>query len=103
MSWAQTGAILKGTSRPESAKLFLGWLVSEERQGQGSETGATTLSNLNVANGVDVYGSNATQISGFRVFEQDRSGVEWSKNLFEEVLGTPQGKGPLEVYPNPAS
>ena len=103
MSWAQTGAILKGTTRPESAKLFISWLVSEEWQEPRSASGYTTLRSLNEASGNDPYGSNATQISGFRVFEQDRAGVEWWKNLFEEVLGTAQGKGPLEMYPNPAS
>lgn len=80
----------------------MGWLVSEEWQSQTSEGSAATLQSVNKARR-DPLVSNATQISGFRVFEQDRSGVEWWKNLFEEVLVTPQGKGPLEVYPNPAS
>jgi hypothetical protein len=45
--------------------------------------------------------SNITQSSGFRQFEQDRATVEWWKNKYEDVLGTPQGSSPLAVYPNP--
>ncbi|KAI5360228.1 hypothetical protein Slin14017_G097890 [Septoria linicola] len=101
MSWAQTGAIIAGTPRPESAKLFMSWLTSAERQNATAASGrASALTSLNEQYGASVS-SNTTQISGFRVFEQDRNTVEWWKNLFEEVLGTPQGKGPLEVYPNP--
>lgn len=100
MSWAQTGAIIAGTPRLESSKLFLNWLVSFNQQNASHTSGATVLKSLNTIRGVDPLASNATQYSGFRTFEQDRAGVEWWKNLFEEVLGTPQGLGPLEVYPN---
>lgn len=100
MSWAQTGAIIAGTPRLESSKLFLSWLVDYNRQSTTNPTGATILKTLNTERGVNPFASNATQYSGFRTFEQDREGVEWWKNLFEEVLGTPQGPGPLKVYPN---
>ena len=103
MSWAQTGAIVAGTPRVESARLFLAWLTSAEVQGGGNvKGGATVLESLNKARGVDLYGSNITQTQGFRVFEQDRAGVERWKNLFEDLLGTPQGVSPVQVYPNPA-
>ena len=100
MSWVQTGAIIAGTPRLESARLFLAWLTSAEVQ--SGINGATVLESLNRARGVDLYGSNITQTQGFRVFEQDRAIVERWKNLFEDVLGTPQGPTPLQVYPNPA-
>lgn len=102
MSWAQTGAIIAGTPMPESAKLFMSWLVSFQRQNETAASGrSSVLTSVNEMYGVSPYASNATQLSGFRLFEQDRANVEWWKNLFEEVLGTAQGKGPLEVYPNP--
>lgn len=101
MSWAQTGGIIAGTPMPESSKLFISWLTGRERQSASSGGGLSVLNSVNEANGVSPYGNNATQITRFRLFEQDRANVEWWKNLFEEVLGTPQGKGPLEVYPNP--
>ena len=69
---------------------------------QGGTEGATVLESLNRARGVDLYGSNITQTQGFRVFEQDRATVERWKNVFEDVLGTPQGPPPLQIYPNPA-
>ena len=100
MSWSQTGAIIASTPRLESARLFLAWLTSPEVQGESK--GATVLESLNRARGVDLYGSNITQTQGFRNFEQDRALVERWKNLFEDVLGTPQGLAPIEVYPNPS-
>lgn len=100
MSWAQTGAIIAGTPRLESSKLFVSWLVDVDRQNTTNTAGATVLKSLNTERGVDPFASNATQYSGFRAFEQDRADVEWWKNLFEEVLGTPQGPGPIVMYPN---
>ncbi|GIZ44334.1 hypothetical protein CKM354_000753500 [Cercospora kikuchii] len=101
MSWAQSAAIIASTPRPESAKLFLSYLTSFEQQNATAASGRPSiLTNLNEQYGVSPD-SNITQVSGFRVFEQDRNTVEWWKNLFEEVLGSAQGKGPLEVYPNP--
>ncbi|KAF2209001.1 hypothetical protein CERZMDRAFT_70365 [Cercospora zeae-maydis SCOH1-5] len=101
MSWAQTGAIIAGTPMPESSKLFLSYLTSTEWQNATAAAGRPcVLTSLNEKYGVTLD-SNITQVSGFRVWEQDRSTVEWWKNLFEEVLGTAQGPGPLTVYPNP--
>lgn len=103
MSWAQTAAIIKSTPRPESAKLYMNYLVGLQRQNGTAAGGSPSmLLSLNKQYGLDPYSSNATQISGFRVFEQDRNQVEWWKNLFEEVLGTAQGPGPLLLYPNPS-
>ena len=99
MSWPQTGAIVAGTPRVESARLFLAWLTSVEVQ-DGAK-GATVLESLNRARGVELYASNITQTQGFRLFEQDRASVERWKNFFEDALGTPQGLPPIQVYPNP--
>lgn len=100
MSWAQTAAILADTPHPEAAKLFMSFLTSSTFQ-SGNSFGSTPLNSLNKAAGVDLYTSNITDITKFRRWEHDRAGVEWWKNMFEEVLGTPQGPSPLEIYPNP--
>ncbi|KAK4499270.1 hypothetical protein PRZ48_009783 [Zasmidium cellare] len=100
MSWPQTVATFAGTPQPETAKLFVSWLVSNDRQNGSSPS---VLNSLNEANGVSPYTSNTTIFSGFRTFETDRAGVEWWKNVFEEALDTPQGPDPLAVYPNPSS
>lgn len=96
-AWPQTGGIISSTARPESAKLFMSWITSDEYQ----NTTATIRMDLLQAQGKSYYNDKAMQISEFRVFEQNRADVEWWKNLFEDVLGTPQGKSPLQVYPNP--
>lgn len=96
VSWAQTGAIFASTPRPEAAKLFVSWIASAEFQKSQSSTQFA----LN-ADATNLLLSNVTQLSGFRQFEQDRAAVEWWKNQYEDVLGTPQGPSPLAVYPNP--
>ncbi|GAB7365971.1 hypothetical protein MBLNU230_g7299t1 [Neophaeotheca triangularis] len=96
VTWAQTGAIFANTPRPEASKLFISWITSPEFQQSQSSTqyGLHTVETNPLL-------SNRTQLSGFRQFEETRATVEWWKNQFEDVLGTPQGPSPLEVYPNP--
>lgn len=102
LTWAQSGAILADTPMPESAKLFMSYLTSVERQNATAATGtASILNSVNAMYGL-TPDSNATQLSSFRLWEQDRNTVEWWKNLFEEVLGTAQGPGPMVMYPDNA-
>lgn len=96
ISWAQTGAIFASTPRPEAAKLFMSWISSPEFQKTRSSTQYALQGNAST----NPLLSNLTQLSGFRLFEQDRAQVEWWKNMYEDVLGTPQGPSPLAVYPN---
>lgn len=98
VTWAQTGAIFASTPRPEAAKLFVSWIASGEFQATQSSTQYALQTDA-----TSPILSNITQLSGFRLFEQDRAMVEWWKNQFEDVLGTPQGPSPLAVYPNPPS
>jgi ABC-type Fe3+ transport system substrate-binding protein len=98
VTWAQTGAILASTPRPEAAKLFMSWIASSEFQAKQSSTQYALQSDE-----TNPILSNRTQLSGFRLFEQDRATVEWWKNQFEDAIGTPQGPSPLAVYPNPVS
>lgn len=98
MSWTQTAAILASTKRPESAKLFISWLLSDESQTQLAATGPTVRKSLNRVSGFDVFESNTTQIDGFRVFMRDRALVDWWRLQFETALGTAQGPSPLALY-----
>ena len=70
MSWTQTIGIMKGTSRPETAKLFLAWITSVEFQTMLSSgsTAPTILKSVNRKNGVaSLDDSETTQLNGFRV------------------------------------
>jgi len=67
---------------------------------KSTPTGPTVYKSLNTERGVDPNGDNATTLSGFRLFEENRANVEWWKDLLEEVLGTPQGEGPMLMYPS---
>ena len=96
MSWTQTAAIFAGSTRPESAKLFVAWLLSDEVQRPIVEQG-TAVVRKSLDEG-KLYGSNGTQVEGFRVFMNDRKVVDWWKLQFETSLGTAQGVSPLEIY-----
>ena len=97
VSWAQTGAIIASTTKPEAAKLFMSWITNKE----GGQAGRSSTQFALQTDATNPLLSNSTKLSGFRQFEQDRATVEWWKNQFEDALGTPQGLSPLEVYPNP--
>lgn len=95
--WPQSAAIFASTTKPESAKLFLSWLVSEERQqtrvSQGSYVPLKSLS-LNSTAG-PVWNDPYTGVSQFAVFMDDRTTLERWRFQFETTLGTPQGVSPV--------
>ncbi|KAJ8067554.1 hypothetical protein OCU04_004894 [Sclerotinia nivalis] len=95
MSWAQTAAAFASTKRPNTAKLFLAWLTSDENQ-KNSTTGSVRKS-LDI--GGTLYESNTTQTSQFRQYMQDRTRVEWWKLQYETTLGPAQGVNPMVLYP----
>jgi hypothetical protein len=98
LSCAQTGAVFASTPRPEAAKLFMSRIASGEFQAKQSSTQYALQ-----INETSLLLSNRTQVSDYRLFEQDRATVEWWKNQIEDAIGTPQGPSPLAVYPNPVS
>ncbi|CAD6444776.1 c1fef3eb-e1b6-4183-ae95-45c47b09c6f1 [Sclerotinia trifoliorum] len=95
MSWSQTIAAFASSKRPQTAKLFLAWITSDEYQ-KNSTTGSVRKS-LDI--GGNLYESNTTQTIQFRQFMQDRKRVEWWKLQYETTLGTAQGVGPMILYP----
>ena len=98
MSWYQNIAIFKSTRCPESAKLFIAWLFSDEYQTPISNTTNTVLNHLNVLSGKEVYSNNFTSVEGFRTFMMDRATVEWWRFQLESTLGTAAGPDPNLLY-----
>lgn len=94
MSWTQSGAIFASTKHPESSKLFMSWLLSDEFQQSISATGPTTLRHLDAISGFDNNKSNVTQVSGFPEFINDTQNVEWWKLQFETKFGFSAGRNP---------
>ena len=95
MAWAQTGAIFKSTQMPETAKLLMGFLMSESYQ--RSNAAAGVFGTRNDLGFPDPYvADKAVGPEGFAEWMADRENVEWLKLQFETILGTPQWKSPLE-------
>lgn len=98
LSWFQTMAIFRSTKCPESSKLFVSWILSDEWQTPLSKTTTTPLNHLNALSGDEIYTNNSTQTQGFRYFENDRAVVEWWKIQFETTLGPAVGPDPNLLY-----
>ncbi|KAJ9606488.1 hypothetical protein H2200_009449 [Cladophialophora chaetospira] len=101
MAWTQTAAIFKSTPRPETAKLFMAFITSEEFQTamSGGGTQPTLDVSINRKNGVHpIDESENTQANRYELFTNNRPLVDWFKMQFETTLGTPQGVSPLDVY-----
>ncbi|KAG8532942.1 uncharacterized protein KY384_002820 [Bacidia gigantensis] len=97
-SWFQTMAIFRSTKCPESSKLFVSWILSDEWQAPLSKTITTPLNHLNALSGNEIYTNNKTQTQGFRYFENDRAVVEWWKTQYETTLGPAVGIDPNLIY-----
>ena len=98
LSWFQTMAILRSTKCPESSKLFVSWILSDEWQAPLSKTTTTSLNHLNAQSGNEIYTNSNTQTQGFRYFENDRAAVEWWKTQYEMTLGPAVGIDPNFIY-----
>ncbi|PLB55466.1 periplasmic binding protein-like II [Aspergillus steynii IBT 23096] len=87
--WPQTGAIFATTPRPESAKLFMSWLLSDEHQKtfNGSYLARKDLSST----AGSVWEDPASPLTRFSTFMENRETVEWWKLQFETEIGTAQG------------
>ncbi|KAJ5413298.1 hypothetical protein N7465_005603 [Penicillium sp. CMV-2018d] len=93
--WPQTGAIFASTPRPESAKLFMSWLLSDERQqGSGSYLVRKDLSSKLAS----VWDDQFTALTQFATFMENRELVEWWRLQFETSIGSAQGPSPVHSY-----
>ena len=79
MAWFERGAIMADTKRPEMARLFTSWLLSDEFQRPFAANGTLTpMGYLNEEYGLrpDV---NITGVEGYERYTSDRAAVEWCK------------------------
>ena len=93
--WPQGAGIFASTNRPESAKLFMSWMMSDAVQSAlVGETGTFPLMVTNSTN-TTVWADQSVAPSHFGKFMADRETVEWWRFQFESFLGPPQGASPL--------
>ncbi|KAB8232482.1 hypothetical protein ETB97_000868 [Aspergillus alliaceus] len=97
MSWSQTGAIFADTKMPETSKLLLSFLVSDEWQKPQADSGSF-VPRVSLDQG-KLYEQKNSEVGGFRVWMNQRNLVDWWKSQLETTLGTPQGPSPLDLYP----
>lgn len=97
MMWPQTGAIFASTSRPESAKLFMSWMLSDEYQAmfEGSYLVRKDLATNATTNPWD---DQYTGLAQFSTFMDNRERIEWWRLQFETSIGTAQGASPVQSY-----
>jgi len=94
MAWPQTGAIFASTPAPETAKLFMNFLLSDERQAIVGDDGFATRRKFDTAG---VLKQKHVNPLGFGRFMSDRRLVESWRLNFENAFGTPQGPDPLDL------
>ncbi|KAK5993531.1 hypothetical protein PT974_06964 [Cladobotryum mycophilum] len=96
MTWAQQVAIFSSTPRPESAKLFTSFLLSDTWQAPIAKSGAPSIrTSLSGAN--NVFAANNTDTTGYITFMSDRENVEWWRMQMETYIGLAKGPDPVLV------
>jgi ABC-type Fe3+ transport system substrate-binding protein len=99
--WPQTGAIFATTPRPESAKLFMNWIMSDEYQSTVVAANGLPLTRTGVNTTIsatdDVWTDQSVTVTEFGKFEVNREVVEQWRFQFETTLGTAQGPSPLSL------
>lgn len=89
--WPQTAAILASTTRPETSKLFMSWLASNQTQEFLASVGLSPRYDI----GSSAFAIKNADPTAFRRFMEDRKNVEQLRFQFETSLGTAQGVSPL--------
>ncbi|KAF8176271.1 hypothetical protein BJ912DRAFT_700494 [Pholiota molesta] len=95
MVWPQTGAIFARTKMPESARLFLNFLMDDAWQAVVSEGEFATRRKYDRAG---VFSQPGLDPLGYGMFMADRQQVEALRFQFEAILGTPEGDNPVKVW-----
>lgn len=94
MAWPQTAGIFKNTKAPETSKLFLGYLMSDEWQGRVTGGRFATRKTFDKQKVLEQPNVNPL---GYKTFMLDRAGVERWRFQFESLIGTAQGPDPLQL------
>jgi ABC-type Fe3+ transport system substrate-binding protein len=98
--WPQTGAIFATTPRPESAKLFMNWIMSDEYQSTVVAASGLPFTRTGVnatISALDVWTDQSVALAQFGKFEVNREVAEQWRFQFETTLGTAQGPSPLTL------
>ncbi|KAA8910276.1 hypothetical protein FN846DRAFT_775469 [Sphaerosporella brunnea] len=93
MCWPQRGAIFSSTKMPESARLFLSWVMGDDYQRNWQRNGLAGTRNGFGAQ--EMFQKEFVDPLAFEKFMVDRTKVEWYKLQFESQIGTAQGLSPL--------
>jgi ABC-type Fe3+ transport system substrate-binding protein len=94
MAWPQTGAIFSSTRAPETAKLFVNFLMTDAFQETINPFGFATRRKFDTG---QVLKQKNMDPLGFGRFMSDRRVVESWRFDFEDAFGTPQGLDPVEL------
>ncbi|KAF9562910.1 periplasmic binding protein-like II [Agrocybe pediades] len=93
MAWPQTACIFSRTKMPESSKLFMNFLLSDEWQSVFDGKFATRRK----FDGQGIFKQSNVEPLGYGKFMSDRTTVEKWRFQFESFIGTPQGPDPLDT------
>jgi ABC-type glycerol-3-phosphate transport system substrate-binding protein len=98
MMWPQTAAIFATTPRPESSKLFMSWLLSDEVQQQSIDDGSYLPRKDLGGQAGSVWDDPYTSLTEFATFMENRELVEWWRFQFETSLGVAKGASPVDSF-----
>ncbi|WP_328362495.1 ABC transporter substrate-binding protein [Streptomyces sp. NBC_00445] len=102
MAWGQRAAILKEAANPAAAKLYLNWMLSEERQ-KASFNGWSVRTDVTPSPGLKpVWENPDAHVDGFPRFMEDRAAIERLKQTFALYFGEVKGDpspGSLGLHP----
>ncbi|KAH9203484.1 ABC transporter substrate binding protein-like protein [Leptodontidium sp. 2 PMI_412] len=96
--WPQTAGIFASSKYPESAKLFISWMMSDAFQKiilQEAGTPPVRSGLLPNSTSGTAWDDRSVAPSHFGKFMVNRETVEWWRLQFESFLGTAQGASPL--------
>jgi len=91
MAWGQRAAVLKQAANPAAAKLYLNWMLSEERQ-KASFNGWSVRMDVTPSRGLKpVWENPDSHVDGFPSFMEDRAAIERLKQTFALYFGEVKG------------
>lgn len=102
MGWGQRAAILKTTPRPNMAKLYMAWSVSQQVQ-SANYNGWSVRTDTPVPEGLKpLWEYDNAYVDEFPEFMADREGIEQWKRIFALFFGRVQGEPtPGNLGPRP--
>jgi len=95
ITWPQTASIFRTTHNPETAKLFISYLLSSPHQLTMNASGFATRRSFDTKG---VFKQMPLMDGrGYQKFMLDREQVEWWRLRFEKFLGLPIGGNPNDI------